>query len=313
MIHATIDGVPVTVEEGSTILEAAQSVGIRIPTLCYIKGLTPEGSCRMCMVEIQGNPKLLTACSNPIAEGNVIFTKSERVIEARRGILDLLLSNHPNNCFSCPGNGDCEFQNLCYEYGVEKTSYPGEIIEKPIDDSNPYFTYNPNLCILCHRCVNVCNQIVKRGAISTINRGFKAQISIPFGEKWIDAKDCEFCGNCVQACPVGALRTKNRYDKYRPWQVKKVLVTCYNCKNGNGCKRYLLIRNGQVVDVVSKTDEPNQGRICNKGRFEFYDVTRPEQVERLQQQDIEAYRKEMMKAMDIENLGFAEVQPDSRF
>ena len=303
MIHATIDGKAVCVPEGSTILEAAQSVGVNIPTLCWLKNVTPEASCRMCMVEIKGMPKLVTACSYPIAEGYDILTRSERVIEARRSILDLLLSNHPTNCFSCPGNGDCKLQNYCYEYGVEKTSYPGEMIEKPIDDSNPYFTYNPNLCILCHRCVNVCNKIVKRGAISTINRGFKAMVSTPFGQSWIDTKDCEFCGNCVQACPVGALRTKNRYSLYRPWQVQKVLATCYNCKNGNGCKRYLLVRDGKVVDVVSKTDEPNNGRICNKGRFEFYDVTRPEQVDRLQQEDIEKLRASMVEALKLEEIG----------
>ena len=144
-IRATIDGREVVVDPGTTILKAAESVGIKIPTLCYLKFMTPEASCRMCMVEIVGMPKLVTACSFPIANGNEILTKSERVIKARRGVLDLMLSNHPNNCFDCAGNGDCEFQSLCYEYGVKKTSYEGEMVKKPIDDSNPYFTYDPNL------------------------------------------------------------------------------------------------------------------------------------------------------------------------
>ena len=125
MLNVTIDGIQVQAKEGSTILEAAGRVGIEIPTLCYLKDLTPEASCRICLVEIEGNPKLFTACSTPVAEGNVIYTKSEKVIAARRSVLDLMLSTHNADCFSCGKNGDCQLQNLCYEYGVEKTSYEG--------------------------------------------------------------------------------------------------------------------------------------------------------------------------------------------
>ncbi len=294
MIHATINGIPVEVAEGSTIMEAAESVGIKIPTLCYLKNLMPEGSCRICMVEIVGMPKLLTACSNPIAEGNVILTESPKVIAARRGVLDLLLSNHPNYCFNCPGNGDCELQALCYQYGVERTSYIGEMNEQPIDRSNPYFDYNPNLCILCHRCVRTCHEIVKRSAIATSKRGFKSTIAAaPFNAPWIDNKECEFCGNCIQACPVGALRSKHR-KQYRPWEVQRVPNTCYNCKNMNGCERYILVKDGKLMDVVAEPNQKNKGRLCNKGRFEFYDVERPEQVERLHQKDIAAYRQSIL-------------------
>jgi formate dehydrogenase major subunit len=300
MIHAIIDGIPVEVEEGTTIIQAAETVGVKIPTLCYIKELVPEASCRMCLVEIVGMPKLVTACSFPIADGNEILTKSEKVVEARRGILDLLLSNHPNNCFACPGNGDCEFQQLCYEYDVKETTYPGEMIEKPIDDSNPYFTYNPNLCILCHRCVNTCTQRVGRAAISTINRGFKSMVApAPFNDLWINNLECEFCGNCIQACPVGALRPKNR-SEYRPWEVERVLSTCYNCKKG--CQRYLLIKDGKILDVESKKDDPinNNGRICNKGRFEFYEgVERPAQIAEIEAKDIERSRKELEANLGI--------------
>ncbi|MCD7866262.1 MAG: 2Fe-2S iron-sulfur cluster-binding protein [Clostridiales bacterium] len=305
MLNVTIDGISMTVEEGTTILEAAENAGIEIPTLCYLKGLTPEGACRICMVEVKGNPKLVTACSFPLAEGNEVITMSDRILESRKSTLDLLLSNHKTNCFSCPGNGDCKLQNLCYEYGIEETSYPGEMIEKPIDDSNPYFTYNPNLCILCHRCVNTCAQIVKRGAISTFERGFASQVSSPFYLDWIDNQECEFCGNCVQACPTGALRTKNR-RKYRPWEVTKVLATCYNCKNGNGCQRYLLIKKGKIVDVEAKMDEPNHGRICNKGRFEFYNAEIPEQVAVLNEKERARYQEEMLKALNVRPLDTAD-------
>lgn len=140
MIHAIIDGIPVEAEKGTTILQAAETAGITIPTLCYMKGLMPDGSCRMCMVEIEsrGRSKLDTACSAHISEGDIIQTKSEKVTASRKGVLDLLLSNHKTDCFSCASNGSCKLQDYCYEYGVEKTTCEGEMTELPIDDSNHF-------------------------------------------------------------------------------------------------------------------------------------------------------------------------------
>ncbi|MGI6011080.1 MAG: formate dehydrogenase subunit alpha [Ruminococcus sp.] len=278
MIHAVIDGIPVEVEKGTTILQAAESVGIKIPTLCYIKGLMPDGSCRMCMVEIEnrGWSKLDTACSAHVSEGDVIQTKSEKVIASRKGVLDLLLSNHKTDCFSCAGNGSCKLQDYCYEYGVEKTSYEGEMTEFPIDDSNPFFTYDPNLCILCHRCVNTCNKIVGRGAIDTAERGFNSVISTPFGVP-LRESSCESCGNCVAACPTGALSSKRRKN-YRPWQVeKKVLTTCPHC--ATGCQYYLIVKDGKIVDTEAADGPSNRGLLCVKGRSGSFDfVHSPERL-----------------------------------
>ena len=278
MIHAVIDGIPVEVEKGTTILQAAESVGIKIPTLCYIKGLMPDGSCRMCMVEIEnrGWSKLDTACSAHVSEGDVIQTKSEKVIASRRGVLDLLLSNHKTDCFSCEGNGSCKLQDYCFEYGVEKTSYEGEMTEFPIDDSNPFFTFNPNLCILCHRCVNTCNKIVGRGAIDTAERGFNSRISTPFGVP-LRESSCESCGNCVAACPTGALSSKRRKN-YRPWQVeKKVLTTCPHC--ATGCQYYLVVKDGKIVDTEAADGPSNKGLLCVKGRSGSFDfVHSPERL-----------------------------------
>ena len=253
MIKVTINGITVEVEAGSTILQAAEAAGVEIPTLCYIKGLFPEASCRMCMVEIQGMPKLVTACSFPAADGNVVFTESERVVAARKGILELLLSNHKTNCFACRANGECKLQDLCFKYGVKESSFEGERVDKPIDDSNPYFTYDPNLCIMCHRCVNTCHKLVGVGAIDTTKRGFAATIGTAFGIDWNNT-NCEFCGNCVQACPVGAL-TYKRHDAYRIWETTAQDFTCPLCPEH--CELELLIKKGKVVDVRTK-----EGVIC---------------------------------------------------
>lgn len=270
MLHAMIDGYPVEVEEGTTILKAAAAAGIEIPTLCYLPDLPPDGSCRLCVVEIEGNRKLVTACSSPIAEGNVIHTNSPKVIAARKFVLELLMSKHRAVCFSCEQNGACDLQKYCNEYGVAESETAYEEEELAMDDSNPFFTFDPNRCIMCRKCQRTCEQISGRNAISIIGRGFGERMGIPYDfreEKNFDHSDCESCGNCVAVCPTGALSRKGG-SKYRSWELKHVRTTCPHC--AVGCQYDLLVHNNRIVGTEAADGPTNHKMLCVKGRFGSY-------------------------------------------
>lgn len=268
----TIDGITVRAEKDETILMAAQRNGIEIPTLCYIKDLAPDGSCRFCMVEVKGGMKngLVTACTTECMEGMEVQTHSAAVVDSRKYILNLLLSNHETNCFSCLKNRACKLQDFCYEYGVEASCFSGKKRKEPIDDSNPFFTYNPNLCINCRKCLRVCAQLQGRNMIAVHGRGFDSMMSPPFEAQWKDSI-CELCGNCVEACPTEAL-AMNRRKNYRPWQVKKVLTTCPHC--AVGCQFYLKVRGEEIVDVTPEYGPSNRGMLCVKGRSGSFDFVK---------------------------------------
>src|SRR5690554_3545203 len=165
MISLTINGQKATVKKGTTILEAAKSIGIDIPTLCNDPRITPHGSCRMCVVEIEGSNKLATSCSTPAGDGMAILTETKKTTEARKTVLDLLLSNHPLDCLTCEKAGDCDLQDLCYKYDIKESSFAGEKLTGEIDRSNPFYDRDPNKCILCGKCVYVCAQLQCMNAI----------------------------------------------------------------------------------------------------------------------------------------------------
>jgi predicted molibdopterin-dependent oxidoreductase YjgC len=296
-----IDGKELRFEQGETILEVARRNGIDIPTLCYLKGASPTGACRICLVEVEGARALVTSCSTPASPNMVIKTASKRVLEARRLNLELLLSSGSHNCLVqglemdswtdfqlkamepekhkslCPAYGKCRLQELAIQYGVKINRFPVSESPHPIEDVNPFIVRDLSRCILCGRCVQACNEIQVNNAISFGYRGSKSKI-VTKGDRALKDSDCVFCGECLQACPVGALMTKD--DFYRTGEdaeTKKVRTTCGYC--GVGCQIYLHVKDHKVVKITGVEDVgPNYGSLCVKGRFGYTFVNDPSRL-----------------------------------
>lgn len=212
MIKLTIDGRSVTVAKGTTVLAAAKEAGIRIPTLCYLEGINEIGACRICLVEVKGMRTLQAACVLPAAEGMEVYTSTPAVRTARRTNLELLLSNHPQDCLLCDRNQSCELQSLAAELGVREQRFSGKINEYPLDLSTPSIKRDPSKCILCRRCVAVCHQVQGVGVLGAIERGYDTIIA-PEGNSGLGDVACTLCGQCVVVCPVGALTEVDNIDE----------------------------------------------------------------------------------------------------
>jgi len=273
-MNITLNGQQCEVEAGQTILQAAVKYGISIPTLCHDERLTAHGACRICVVEVKGARSLMTACSTPISEGMIVETNTPSVVETRKNILRLMIENHPLDCLTCEKSGDCTLQNLCFEYGIKEGGFHGAKKNYPIDDSNPFFTYDPNKCILCGKCVRVDNELQCTGAINFADRGFSTHVAIA-SDKNFESSNCVSCGNCVSVCPVGAL-TPKQPQKFRHWEVKKVKTTCSYC--GVGCQMELLVKNGKVLGVEPVNSTPNDGLLCVKGKFGYKFLDHPDRL-----------------------------------
>ncbi|WAM30663.1 NADH-dependent [FeFe] hydrogenase, group A6 [Caldicellulosiruptor naganoensis] len=208
MVNITIDGKKLQVPKDYTVLQAAREAGVEIPTLCYLKGINEIGACRMCVVEIKGARSLQAACVYPVSEGMEVITNSERVRRARKVNLELILSNHDRSCLTCVRSGNCELQKLAEDLNVKQIRYEGENIRRPLDDFSPSIVRDPNKCVLCKRCINVCRNVQEVGVINANYRGFRTVVSTAFDRSLNDVA-CTMCGQCIQACPVGALREKD--------------------------------------------------------------------------------------------------------
>ena len=212
MVNIKINGRDYSVPEGSTILEAARLAGIKIPTLCYLKDINAIGACRICVVEVKGARSLVAACVYPVNEGMEIITNSPKVIESRKTTLELIISNHKRECLSCVRSGSCELQQLCYEYGIDENKFLGENPAVDIDDSAAHMVRDNSKCILCRRCVAACAVTQGIGVIGANERGFATQIASAFDMNLADTA-CVSCGQCITACPTGALHEKDDTDK----------------------------------------------------------------------------------------------------
>ena len=293
MVNVTIDGQKLTVEEGTTILQAATEAGIRIPTLCYHKRLNPLGSCRMCLVEVEGLDNPMTACTTPVVEGINVSTQSERLNRIRRENLKLILVNHPLDCPVCDKGGECQLQDLVYEFGIEAAEYQAEKKPRTAVYATPLIRYWPDRCIMCLRCVAACRDIKALGAIDVAGAGFGTQISP------INKERCESCGECIGLCPTGALTENLSRTKARIWMAKRIRTTCTYC--GCGCQLELNAVNNKIIGVTTQQDVgTNKGSLCVKGRFGYEFIGSPERLTQpLIKRDGEFHEATWDEALDL--------------
>jgi formate dehydrogenase alpha subunit len=263
MVSLTIDGKSVQVEVGSTILDAAATVGIKIPTLCWLQKVSPTGACRVCAVEIEGVDRTMTACNTPVKEGIVVTTDTPKLRTLRRQIMELMLVNHPLDCPVCDAGGECGLQDACYEQGAARQEFSALLERRPIRYDWRLLESDPNRCILCEKCVKVDHEIVGCDAIAVVNKGEATIIDTVDGKPL----DCEFCGNCIEACPTGTLISAPFKFKGRVWDFNKVASICAFC--GVGCQIDYHARNGRVGRVTSDDSTYNNGNLCINGRFGY--------------------------------------------
>jgi formate dehydrogenase alpha subunit len=268
----TIDGTPVTVPVSATILEAAAELGIKIPTLCWLKKVSTTGACRICVVKVEGVERFMTACNTPVKEGIVVTTTSPELENARRKTLELMLVNHPLDCPICDAAGECDLQDTCYSLKVDKNNYGADLERLPIRYDWKLLESDPNRCILCEKCVKVCREVVGREAIEIVDRGDNTIIDTITGEPL----DCDFCGNCIGACPTGTLISKPFKFRGRPWTFDTTRSVCAFCSSG--CEIEYHIGNGRVERVTSSDDGYNKGNLCINGRFGYAAFNSPSRI-----------------------------------
>lgn len=268
-IHLTLDGKPVLARRGQTILEVAREYGVDIPTLCYSQKLRPLGTCRMCLVEVDGTTVPVTSCTTPVSEGMVVRTSTQTLENLRRENLKLILTRHPFNCASCDINGSCELQDLAYRYDISHQDLhayqvkPADFGETPW--ATPLITYHPRRCILCGRCVSACSEIAEVGVLAYKGRG--ANTIIAGTEPNSYGRECISCGECLASCPVDALTETHGQARGKAWEKKRVRTVCTYC--GTGCELTLNVVGNRVTHVSPAEGGINNGALCSKGRFGY--------------------------------------------
>lgn len=275
MVTLNIDDKQVSVDKDATIYEAAKIAGINIPILCHDKKLKPFGACRMCLVEVeQMKGRLIPACTTPVTEGMIVRSSTPAVIKARKLVLELLLLNHPLDCPVCDKGGDCELQNLTYDYKVNSNRLQDEKFQFEIDYNNPLIERDQNRCVLCGKCVRICDEIVSRGALTFISRGIETKI----GTEFDGPLSCEFCGSCISVCPVGALLARPFKFKSRFWALKNKKTVCGYC--GTGCNLTLGVKDNKsvVTTIYDENQGFHNGQLCVRGRFGYQFISSPKRL-----------------------------------
>jgi len=276
MSELQIDGQVIHCQPGETVLEAALSNGIDIPHMCYHPELSISGGCRLCLVEVEGRPFPVASCGLLGEDGMSIRTQSDQLSEMRREIIDLFVSDHPLDCVVCDKSGDCLLQKYAYEYSVSETSHDFELSRTLYQDDNPFFVRDHQYCILCGRCVRVCNEVVGADAIDLVGRGFESHVATPFDGPMIDST-CVFCGSCVQVCPTAALLPVSRLGKGREWELDRTTTICGYC--GVGCQIEYAQKNGEILYAQARPTAPVNGEfLCSKGRHGWDFATHPERL-----------------------------------
>jgi formate dehydrogenase major subunit len=288
MVTLTIDGQSVTVPEGTSIMRAAMEIGTQIPKLCATDMLDAFGSCRLCLVEVEGRAGTPASCTTPVADGLVVRTQTERLKTLRKGVMELYISDHPLDCLTCAANGDCELQDMAGAVGLRdvRYGYEGEnhVFAKasgaananwlPKDESNPYFTYDPSKCIVCNRCVRACEEVQGTFALTIAGRGFDSRVAAGMSESFLGS-ECVSCGACVQACPTATLIEKSVIEIGQPEH--SVVTTCAYC--GVGCAFKVEMRGEEVVRMMPYKDgKANRGHSCVKGRFAWGYTTHRDRI-----------------------------------
>jgi len=277
MISLEIDGVPIRVPEGTSVLRAAALAERQIPKLCATESLEPFGSCRLCLVEIEGRRGYPASCTTPVEAGMKVRTQSPRLADLRRGVMELYISDHPLDCLTCPANGHCELQDMAGAVGLREVRYGydgANHLNAKKDESNPYFTFDPSKCIVCSRCVRACEETQGTFALTIDGRGFASKVSPGQMESFMDS-ECVSCGACVQACPTATLMEKSIYELGQP--DRTVVTTCAYC--GVGCSFKAEVKGNQVVRMVPNPDgHANHGHACVKGRFAIGYTTHPDRI-----------------------------------
>ncbi|MBY0374293.1 MAG: (2Fe-2S)-binding protein, partial [Bryobacteraceae bacterium] len=262
VVNLKINGQDVQTKPGTLLINLTKELGVEVPAFCYYEGFSLQAACRMCLVQVNNSPKLLPGCTTVVAEGMVVETESPLVVEARKSMLEFLLTNHPLDCPVCDKGGECELQDMTFKYGAGESRFVDIKHHVPEKQFSPLVYFDAPRCILCYRCVRVCDEGMGVNALGVGFRGVLSEIIPNTG----DHLNCDECGACIDVCPVGALTSDTYRYKTRPWEMKHVGTTCAHCSNG--CKTTLGVRNDEIIRGNNRDKSGiNDEFLCIKGRF----------------------------------------------